>query len=653
MTRRARPEPASPRSISPSWCPSTTRRRTCPLLWPEIRERAGADRARYEVIFVDDGSRDRSAEIVRGFREQDPRACGSSGSRPTRARRRPPTRASRRCAAGGWSSWTPISRTTRTTFPRMLAHLDQWDAVTGWRVNRGDGDSSCGASPRASPTASATRLSDETIQDSGCTFRAFRRECLRDLVLYRGFHRFIPTLLKMRGYPRASRCRSTTGRAGSASPSTASATARCRAFVDLLVVRWMKDRLLRYEIAEDLGGERGASRAGEGAAGRPRALGREAPARAAASWACELWVADVSRGAPGLRGQGGRGRGARGRATSATRCPTSTRWTSSRRPTATWRSPSECLRGRQATASSRSRSTLTVAEGRALAEVVARDRARAAGRPHLPLPSRDRGAARARSPSGRIGAVRYCTGRFAGFKRPRTDVGVTQTDAHPLLRSLRLPARAATPTAVTATLRDYLGRGIDDCRSTTVEYGDVPAFVEAGYFAPGTHPRLRDRGRAGDARRRLRHLRGAGPRQPARRRTPAGWQAPEGAVESHQGRGARAAPPRARAVPRRGDAPEPSPAVDVRGGAPRAPHGGGGAALLRARPPRHPGRAGVVVPPARPRLHIAAESGTCGGQAYPVVRVGITRRSRPAAATADPGLEKSPVSMAFGGPGFA
>src|SRR5881296_374448 len=43
-------------------------------------------------------------------------------------------------------------------------------------------------------------LSQETIRDSGCTFRAFRRECLRDLVLYRGLHRFIPTLLRLRGY---------------------------------------------------------------------------------------------------------------------------------------------------------------------------------------------------------------------------------------------------------------------------------------------------------------------------------------------------------------------------------------------------------------------------------------------------------------------
>ena len=97
-------------------------------------------------------------------------------------------------------------------------------------------------------------LSDETIQDSGCTFRAFRRECLRDLVLYKGFHRFIPTLLKMRGFrvlevPVNHRPR----RFGQSKYGIGNRAAR--AFVDLLVVRWMKDRLLRYEVAEHLGSD--------------------------------------------------------------------------------------------------------------------------------------------------------------------------------------------------------------------------------------------------------------------------------------------------------------------------------------------------------------------------------------------------------------
>src|SRR5262249_20543089 len=56
---------------------------------------------------------------------------------------------------------------------------------------------------------------------------------------------------------------------------------------------------------------------------------------------------------------------------------------------------------------------------------------------------------------GSAGAVRYCTGRFAGFKRPRTDVGVTMTDS---LHYFDLFAYLLqqSPTAVTAMLRDYL-----------------------------------------------------------------------------------------------------------------------------------------------------------------------------------------------------
>ncbi len=86
---------------------------------------------------------------------------------------------------------------------------------------------------------------------------------------------------------------------------------------------------------------------------------------------------------------------------------------------------------------------------------------------------------------GAVGAVRYATGRFAGFKRPRTDVGVTQTDAiHYFDLFAHLLGRR--PTAVTATLSDHLGRGLDDCAFATVDYDGIPAFVEAGYFAPGT-----------------------------------------------------------------------------------------------------------------------------------------------------------------------
>jgi glycosyltransferase involved in cell wall biosynthesis len=224
-----------------------------PVLWPEIRDVLAPTALSYEVIFVDDGSKDRSAEIVRAFHDQDPRV------RLVRLK----------ANAGETAAMDAGFKSARGRFvvamdadlqndprdiPAMLAHLDRWDAVTGWRVNRAAGDSWVRRVSSRIANRVRNALSDETIQDSGCTFRAFRRECLRDLVLYRGFHRFVPTLLRMRGFrvlevPVNHRPR----RFGQSKYGIGNRAVR--AFVDLLVVRWMKDRLLRYEIAEDVGGK--------------------------------------------------------------------------------------------------------------------------------------------------------------------------------------------------------------------------------------------------------------------------------------------------------------------------------------------------------------------------------------------------------------
>lgn len=128
--------------------------------------------------------------------------------------------------------------------------------------------------------------------------------------------------------------------------------------------------------------------------------------------------------------------------------------------------------------------TLTAAEGRALADVV-RSTGRVLQVGHIFRFHPVTQLMRERIQRGVVGPVRYCAGRFAGFKRPRTDVGVTQTDGiHYFDLFAYLLGRE--PTAVTATLRDFLGRGLDDLGFCTVEYGDIPAFIEAGYFAPGT-----------------------------------------------------------------------------------------------------------------------------------------------------------------------
>jgi len=222
-----------------------------PLLWPELRSVLEPLGLQFEVLFIDDGSRDRSAEIVRGFRDADPRVRLirlKVNSGETAA-----TDAGFKSARGRWLVTMDADlQNDPHDLPMLLAHLDQWDGVTGWRVKRDDPF----LRRASSRVANAIRnwVSDESVQDSGCTYRAFRRECLRSLVLYRGFHRFLPTLLRMRGYrvlevPVNHRPR----RFGQSKYGIGNRAVA--AFKDLLVIRWMKDRVLRYDIAEDLGGD--------------------------------------------------------------------------------------------------------------------------------------------------------------------------------------------------------------------------------------------------------------------------------------------------------------------------------------------------------------------------------------------------------------
>jgi glycosyltransferase involved in cell wall biosynthesis len=222
-------------------------------LWTELREVLDRLGLAFEVIFVDDGSRDRSAEIIRGFREADARvrlvrlkenggetAATDAGFKAARGQRVVVMDAD-------------LQNDPRD-IPTLLSHLDHWDAATGWRVQRAQGDGLVRRVSSRIANGFRNWVSDESIHDSGCTFRAFRRECLRGLVLYRGFHRFIPTLLKMRGYrvievPVSHRPR----RFGRSKYGVFNRAVVAGA--DLLAIRWMKARLLRYEVVEDVGGD--------------------------------------------------------------------------------------------------------------------------------------------------------------------------------------------------------------------------------------------------------------------------------------------------------------------------------------------------------------------------------------------------------------
>jgi glycosyltransferase involved in cell wall biosynthesis len=84
--------------------------------------------------------------------------------------------------------------------PALIRHLEEneLDVVSGWRKNRKDSISKKFVSRVANLLRSV--LVEDGIHDSGCTLKIYRKECFEHVSLYGEMHRFIPALLKMRGF---------------------------------------------------------------------------------------------------------------------------------------------------------------------------------------------------------------------------------------------------------------------------------------------------------------------------------------------------------------------------------------------------------------------------------------------------------------------
>ena len=84
--------------------------------------------------------------------------------------------------------------------PKFLEALRQNDCVCGTRVHAGPGGHVHPHRVFTDCELGANRLSGEQISDAGCTYRAFKRECIQDLKFFKGMHRFLPTLFKIEGF---------------------------------------------------------------------------------------------------------------------------------------------------------------------------------------------------------------------------------------------------------------------------------------------------------------------------------------------------------------------------------------------------------------------------------------------------------------------
>jgi len=217
-----------------------------PILIPKLVEVLKGLGLPYEMIFVDDGSSDGSRQVLKEWTVLYPsmRILGLKENRGLSTALIAGMREAR-----GQTIVTLDSdlQNDPADIPKLLEQLDSYDMATGWRQKREDP----WLKKTSSKIANAIRnqLSGEEIQDSACTLRAFKRECIQDIWVFNGMHRFLSTLVKMKGYrivevpvihhPR---------KFGKSKYNIRNRMVP--SLLDLLAVRWMRRRHIDYEIEE-------------------------------------------------------------------------------------------------------------------------------------------------------------------------------------------------------------------------------------------------------------------------------------------------------------------------------------------------------------------------------------------------------------------
>jgi len=230
-----------------------------------IREKFGPTGMVFEAVIVDDCSTDATAEKLRQMKEKYPWV------RSLRLEKNSGQTAALDCGfrhARGRVLGTVDAdmQNDPAEILRLMKMLGpEVDMVNGWRKDRQDKNKFTRRFQTKIANGIRNWISEDDIKDSACGLKVYKRECLEGLTLYKGMHRFFPTLVRMRGFkvievPITHHARLTgETKYGFGRPQ---GTRMFKALVDLLAVRWMKKRVIRYtaremEVTQVAAGERG------------------------------------------------------------------------------------------------------------------------------------------------------------------------------------------------------------------------------------------------------------------------------------------------------------------------------------------------------------------------------------------------------------
>ena len=206
----------------------------------------------WELVLVDDGSRDRSAELIRALCARDKRVKGVLFAR--NCGQTAAISAGIQVASGELVATMDADlQNDPGDLPRMVELLKSGghDAVVGWRRKRNDTFVRRASSSIAN--AVRNKISGDSIRDTGCSLKVFRREAIQAMPLFEGMRRFLPTLLRYHGYDVAETPVDHHPRVAGVSKYGVWNRA-FKAAKDLFAVRWMRRRRLLLPIREVVGG---------------------------------------------------------------------------------------------------------------------------------------------------------------------------------------------------------------------------------------------------------------------------------------------------------------------------------------------------------------------------------------------------------------
>ena len=205
----------------------------------------------YEIVITDDCSTDQSWNLLKELAAADPRVRAQRFAR--NSGQSAALWAGLTAARGRWLVTLDADlQNDPKELPRFVATLQDHDCVCGSRVeSRQQGDRFIRIVSSRIANWVRNKLSGEEISDSGCCYRAFKRECIANLKFFKGMHRFMPTMIRLEGFSVVEIPISTNPRfAGQTKYGVWNRL--FASFYDLLAVRWMKKRMIHFQVAERL-----------------------------------------------------------------------------------------------------------------------------------------------------------------------------------------------------------------------------------------------------------------------------------------------------------------------------------------------------------------------------------------------------------------